>query len=96
MSGNRPLVKIIEAHQKRQDKDIPGAKQYLKYLLDTTLQLTNDHLDQENMHDFKYYKDNKERYPDEFKYVFSLFEENLRELQENSISKILSDLFGGD
>ena len=92
-----PLVKIIEGHQKRQDKDIPGAKQYLKSLFDITLQITNDHLDQENMqYDFKYYKDNRERYPDEFKYAFTIFEENLRELQEKTISKILNDLFGGD
>ena len=89
-------IKIIEGHQKRQDKDIPGTKQYLKYLLDTSLQITNEHLDQENMHDVKFYKDNRERYPDEFKYAFTIFEENLRELQEKTISKILNDLFGGD
>ena len=93
MEGKRELVKIIEGHQKKQDNNI----QFISYLLDTTLQKTNAHLDQENLeYDFKYYKDNKERYPEEFKYAFNVFEENLRELQENIISEILNEIFGED
>jgi len=90
MEGNRNLVKIIETHQ------ISGKSEFVSHLLNTTLEKTNIQLDHENMHDFKYYKDNKKRYPDEFKYAFNIFEENLRELQEKITSDILKDLFGGD
>lgn len=96
MEGNRDLVKIIEGHQKKHNDDIPGRLQFLSYLLDTSLQMTNDQLDQENMRDFKYYRDNNKRYPDEFTYAFTIFEENLRELQEEIISEILNGVLGGD
>lgn len=88
-----PLVKIIET----QTHQISGKLEFVSHLLKKTLEKTNIQLDSDNMqYDFKYYKDNRERYPDEFKYAFTIFEENLRELQEKTISKILNDLFGGD
>lgn len=58
------------------------------------LEKTNIQLDHENMQEFKYYKDNKERYPDEFNYAFNIFGENLRELEKKIISDILNEVFG--
>lgn len=80
----------METHQ------ISGKLPFISHLLKMTLEKTNLQLEQENMQDFKYYKDNKERYPDEFKYAFNIFEENLRELQDKITSDILNELFGGD
>ncbi len=91
MEGNKALVKIIETHQCPS-----GRMEFVSHLLNMTLEKVNLQLEQENMQEFKYYKANKERYPDEFKYAFNIFEENLRELQDKITSDILNEIFGGD
>jgi len=91
------IVKIPEELRKKYANNVPGKLEFVFHIISISLEKTNILLDQENMKSFQYYhdKENRERYPDEFNYVCTVFEDVLRELQEEITNDILSGIFGG-
>jgi len=90
-------LKIPKELRKKYANNIPGKLEFVSHLLTTTLEKTNIELDQANLRNFLFYRDNKERYPDEFNHAFAIFEANLRYFQEKISSELLNGVvFGGD
>ena len=84
MSEKDKLVEVIDALCDHfEDKRLKEAKlEFMSFVLDVTLEKTNQELEESNLLDFMKLLQNKDHYQEEFKEAIFLFEKNLREYME--------------
>ena len=86
-------VKIPAELLQKYGQDESGKIAFVCHVLHTAIEMANYELDEQNMEDYHYYRENKGRYPDEFKYAKHILEEQIREVMKNITNDIIEGVF---
>jgi len=83
----------IEKLKEKYKDAIPGKVEFVYHILDTATTKTNESLTDMNMKSFSYYSHNRDKYPEEFKEAFFIFEFHVSDLIEKIKNEIIEGFY---